>query len=215
MVVSALDLLVFGVVFAIAVSISRATRDDLYLRWRPGWWVVPLGLGYSVAIRVATLIAMIPVMVVILLIVTLAGGDIHQFMAAHQPRFDHLFNAAAMSSNRTYYWLIVTLISFTNAGLREELWRAGTLAGFRALFPKLFGSTGGQLVAVAISAVIFGAAHAHLGFIGAISAGILGLLLGAIMVNHRSVWPAVFAHGFFDAASFAALPFLLQHMPHR
>ena len=46
---------------------------------------------------------------------------------------------------------------------------------------------------------------------------VVGFLLGVIMTVHRSVWPSVVAHGLFDAASLAALPFVMpyiQHPPH-
>ncbi|MBM3841498.1 MAG: CPBP family intramembrane metalloprotease [Verrucomicrobia bacterium] len=35
---------------------------------------------------------------------------------------------------------------------------------------------------------------------------LLGFGLGVIMVLHRSIWPAVIAHGMFDATSLALLP---------
>jgi hypothetical protein len=43
-------------------------------------------------------------------------------------------------------------------------------------------------------------------------AAIRGLLLGIIMVVHDSIWPAVIAHGMFDATSFALLPVALEHL---
>ena len=43
---------------------------------------------------------------------------------------------------------------------------------------------------------------------------ILGVGLGAIMVYHQSIWPAVFAHGIFDATTFALLPLALKHGQH-
>jgi membrane protease YdiL (CAAX protease family) len=42
---------------------------------------------------------------------------------------------------------------------------------------------------------------------------LLGFLIGIIMVMHRSIWPAVIAHGLFDATSFAILPFLADRLP--
>jgi hypothetical protein len=33
------------------------------------------------------------------------------------------------------------------------------------------------------------------------------------MVLHLSIWPAVIAHGLFDAATFAALPLLADKLP--
>jgi membrane protease YdiL (CAAX protease family) len=37
---------------------------------------------------------------------------------------------------------------------------------------------------------------------------VLGFCLGLIMIFHRSIWPAVMAHGFFDATTFAILPWV-------
>src|SRR3954453_3408885 len=62
--VSLLELGVFGLVFGVACLISRPTREQLFLRWRPGWWVLPLGIGYSVAIRLAAGLAIFAVIVV-------------------------------------------------------------------------------------------------------------------------------------------------------
>ena len=38
-------------IFGLAWLASHATVDDLLLRWRQGFWVAPLGLGYSIALR--------------------------------------------------------------------------------------------------------------------------------------------------------------------
>jgi uncharacterized membrane protein YbhN (UPF0104 family) len=50
LIVTGLEVLFFALLFGLAWLFSRATRDDLLLRWRPGYWVVPLGVIYSVAI---------------------------------------------------------------------------------------------------------------------------------------------------------------------
>jgi membrane protease YdiL (CAAX protease family) len=108
----------------------------------------------------------------------------------------------------------VTLVSFVVAGLREEIWRAGTLAAMRALWPRAFASRGGQYLAVTLIAVLFGAMHLGMGIIAAFMAGVLGFLLGVIMILHRSVWPAVIAHGLFDATTLAILPWSLEKLQH-
>jgi membrane protease YdiL (CAAX protease family) len=46
--------------------------------------------------------------------------------------------------------------------------------------------------------------------IAAIGAGLLGLMLGLIIVLHKSIWPAVIAHGLFDATTFALLPWWIE-----
>lgn len=80
------------------------------------------------------------------------------------------------------------------------------------VWPRQFSSILGRLGAVAIAAVIFGSAHISMGILAALMAGILGLGLGVIMVLHRSIWPAVLAHGFFDATSMALIPWALELM---
>jgi len=101
------------------------------------------------------------------------------------------------------------------AGLREEIWRAGTLAAMKALWPTIFTDRDGQIAAVAVIAIVFGMAHLAMGLLAAALAILLGFFLGVIMVVHRSIWPAVFAHGFFDAATFAMLPSLHHLQPLR
>ena len=68
------------------------------------------------------------------------------------------------------------------------------------------------MIAVALIAVVFGAAQINMGLYAAIIAGLLGLMLGLIIVWHKSIWPAVFAHGFIDATSFAILPFVIDRL---
>jgi membrane protease YdiL (CAAX protease family) len=67
---------------------------------------------------------------------------------------------------------------------------------------------------VLIAAVIFGAAHVTMGILAMVFAGILGVGLGLIMVFHRSIWPAVLAHGFFDATSMALIPWATEYIKH-
>ena len=126
---------------------------------------------------------------------------------------DKIVDLAAMQHNRAYFWLTITLVSFVVAGLREELWRAGTLAGMRALWPNLFEGRDGQIAGVAVIAIIFGLGHLAYGAISAAMAGIVGFLLGIVMVMHQSIWPAVIAHGAFDATTFALLPWA-EHFRH-
>ena len=41
-----------------------------------------------------------------------------------------------------------------------------------------------------------------------------GFWLGLIMVRHRSIWPAVLAHGAFDATSMALIPWAMEQLQH-
>ncbi len=208
------ELAIFTTIFSLACLASRPSREDLLLIWRPGWWVIPLGIGYSLLIRIAAGVAIVIIVVALIGTHAVTADSAQKFITTKRPDVGKLIDVAAMRHNPTYYWLTVTMVSFVVAGLREEMWRAGTLAGLRALWPRSFGSVRGQLMAVALISILFGAAHQPLGRVGIVVAGLLGLFLGVIMVLHRSIWPAVIAHGVLDATTFALLPFALEKLQH-
>ncbi|MEP6810542.1 MAG: CPBP family intramembrane glutamic endopeptidase [Chthoniobacterales bacterium] len=211
---SATNIGVFALVFGVAWLISRASSDQMFLLWRPGWWVAPLGLAYSLLIRLFVGIVAIGVVAVLLATKVVTQETLQQLSPTKMVDVGKIVDVSAMQHQPPYFWLTVTLVSFVVAGLREELWRAGTLAAMRALWPRLFATRAGEIVAVAIIAVGFGAAHIVMGPIAAILAGLLGFLLGLIIIFHRSIWPAVIAHGCFDALSFALLPLVLGKLQH-
>src|SRR5437868_14234710 len=51
LIVCGLNLVSFTIVFLLGWLASRATTDELLLRWRPGRGVVPLGAGSPIATR--------------------------------------------------------------------------------------------------------------------------------------------------------------------
>ena len=207
------QLLIFAAVLGLALTVSRASFDDLLLRWRHGFWTVPLGIGYSIAIRFAVgmIIMIVAVALVVLQVVT--AQSLHQFLVAKGPQLEAIVDISAMRQDPLYFWLTLTVVSFIVAGLREELWRSAFLAGLRSLWPQHFGSRSGQIVTVAIAAVLFGFGHLGLGLVTVFVTGLLGFGLGLIMVFHRSIWPAVIAHGMFDATSLALLPWVAEKLP--
>lgn len=213
LVVCGLELLIFAAVLGLALMASRASTDELLWRWRRGFWPVPLGIGYSIAIRFA--VFMITMVAVVALIVThvVTAQSLHRFLAVNRPSLETIVDISAMRQDPLYFWLTLTVVSFVVAGLREELWRSAFLAGLRALWPQRFGSRAGQIAAVAIAAILFGFGHLGLGLVNVLVAGLLGFGLGLIMVFHRSIWPAVIAHGMFDATSLALLPWVAEKLP--
>jgi membrane protease YdiL (CAAX protease family) len=212
LIVCAWEIGVFGVIFGLAWLASRASAEDLLLKWRQGWWTIPLGVGYSIVLRIAVAITLSLVIATLLLTGLLPRESLSQFSAQGRTAVERIVDVSAMQHNRAYFWLTITVASFVVAGVREELWRSGTLAAMRALWPKLFEGRSGQIAAVALIAIVFGFAHLTLGLLPAGMAIVLGFLLGIIMVVHRSIWPAVIAHGLFDATSFALIPAALQHL---
>jgi len=210
--VSGVELGVFGLVFLLGWLASRASREELLLRWRPRLWVVPLGLGYSVALRMAIGVAFLVVILVLMLTGVASQDSLEQFVLTNRPDVETVVDISTMRRDPLYFWLTVTLVSFIVAGLREELWRSGMLAALRALWPGAFGSRRGQIAAVALIAIVFGVGHWPMGIIAVFMTGLLGFMLGLIMVFHRSIWPAVIAHGAFDATTMALLPRLTEMM---
>ena len=140
-------------------------------------------------------------------------GIVAQLCLQNPPRIDRLIDVGALRTNRAYYWLSLTLVSFVTAGLREELWRAATLAGMRALWPGAFMSRTGESIAIVSIGVAFGGAHLPMGALAAVAAGLIGIFLGIVLIIHRSIWPAVIAHGLFDATTFALLPLIATKFP--
>lgn len=212
LIVCAWEIGIFGVIFGLGWLASRASAEELLLKWRQGWWTIPLGIGYSIALRIAVAILVSLIVASLLLTGLVPRESLAQFSEQGQSAVERIVNISAMRHNRAYFWLTVTVASFVVAGLREELWRSGTLAAMRALWPALFEGRDGQIAAVALIAIVFGLAHLTLGLLPAAMAMILGFLLGIIMVVHQSIWPAVMAHGMFDATSFALIPVALQHL---
>ncbi len=210
LIVCGLEIILFSLIFGLGWLASRASSEELFFHWRPGWWAVPLGIAYSLAIRIG--LGVLAMVVIAILVATQVSTPeaIGNFANANRPNVETLVSIPALQNNPAYYWLSITLVSFVVAGLREEVWRAGTLAAMRALWPRAFASTGGQCAAVLLIAVPFGAMHLPMGPIAAALAGVLGCFLGLIIVLHRSIWPAVIAHGLFDATTFALLPLAME-----
>ncbi|MCC5794309.1 MAG: CPBP family intramembrane metalloprotease [Chromatiales bacterium] len=199
-----IEMMLFSAVFGTAWIASRASGDQLLLRW-PGWrsaawqglaWSVALRLGLGSLVMAAAFLA------------RLAGHDPLVVTDALQPDTEQLVDISALSADPVYLLVNMTVVSFVVAGLREELWRAGMLAALGVLFPNAWNSAAGRAAGVLLVALLFGLGHLAQGWGGVLLTTLLGAALGAIMVFHRSLWQAVFAHGFFNATSFLLLRML-------
>jgi membrane protease YdiL (CAAX protease family) len=210
----AFQLAIFGLIFALAWTMSRASAEKLYLNWRGGFLPIPLGILYSIGLRVGLALIAIFVMLVFAASHVIKIDDLQHLTQNNRPDVEALVDINALKNDPRYYWLSITFVSFVVAGLREELWRAGVIAGLCQLWPSWFASRPGSIAAVGIAAAVFGFGHLAQGPVAMAAAGLLGFGLGTIMVLHRSIWPAVIAHGLFDATTFAALPWLFERIPH-
>src|SRR5437868_338235 len=51
---------------------------------------------------------------------------LQDYANGNRPDIDVVVSVNVMRYNHAYYWLAITLVSFVVAGLREEMWRAGS-----------------------------------------------------------------------------------------
>ncbi len=198
-----IELLIFGVIFGLAFFLTRVSIEDLLLQWRGVIRPVWQGIFYAVALLLA-----IPVLIMLMLFVlrilgVLAPGQMMDIFAAGRRGTDRLLDSSALRHDRIFFWLALTLVSFVFAGFREELWRSAFFVGARALWPQTFKSRLGQVAVVALAAAMFGFGHALQGSVAVLNAGLIGFVLGLIILSHRSIWPAVIAHGLCDAVAIA------------
>jgi len=201
-----MELSIFGAVFLLALLCSRATPEDLRLGGFKLGKSIGQGFLVSIALRVAIAVALL---MVIVPLQAIRGGS-ESSVESLRPKIEALIDPAALKSDPFYLILLMTFISFVVAGLREELWRAGMLAGFRGAMPGLFSSGRGQMGAVVLTALIFGMGHLAQGIGGVIGTTLIGVGLGWLIVRQGSIWTAVMAHGFFNATTFLLLLFLDQ-----
>jgi membrane protease YdiL (CAAX protease family) len=207
--ISVFELSFFAVLFLIAWLFSRANGERLLLKWRGSWQPLVWGFLGSIALRIAVMILASIAMGVWFALHGMNEKEIQKI----KPQSEHIINASALTQDPLYLILTLTLISFVVAGLREELWRSGMLAGFNALFPKSSGNIKKEFGFVCIVAVLFGFGHTLQGMGGVMLTALLGIGLGLIMVWRKSIWEAVIAHGFFDASTFAMLYLMAKYFP--
>jgi membrane protease YdiL (CAAX protease family) len=198
----------FGAVFLLAAWLARLGPENLRLRWRGGWWVVPRAIGWSIVLRFGVGMCLAGAIV---LWRFLSGASLEN-LAELRPEVESIVDVSALN-DPLYLITSLTVVSFLLAGLPEELWRAGMLALLAGMFPRLFAGRFGPWLAIIPVALLFGLGHTPQGLLGVIATALLGMGLGAVMLIHRSTWDAVLAHGFFNAGTFAMLPWLADRFP--
>ncbi len=202
------ELCIFGGLFLIVMVLARLGPSDLRLRWRGGWWIVPASMGWSVALRLAVGL----VLGACLVMWRWATGAPESSLEGIRPHVEAIVDIDALR-DPAYLLVMLTVVSFVLAGLREELWRSGMIRLLGGAVPRWFGGRSGAWLAIVPVAIVFGLGHTPQGPAGIAVTTLLGIGLGAILVLHDSIWAAVLAHGFFNAATFAVLPLLADRFP--
>lgn len=196
-----LGMALFGAFWQVFWWFSRVTADELLLRWRDGWNPIINGLLYCFGIQFLLYASLIGAFIV----AALSGVNPEDFLhtvTRFGPTPDRLVSAAVLAADPLYRLILLTWGSFVVAGFREELWRAGMLAVGTKLLQPAFSHRAATVCALVFSSVLFGFAHLYQGWLAVGVTAFIGFLLGTIMLKHRSIWPAVIAHGAFDAFSF-------------
>lgn len=210
LVLCAVELGLFGIAFLLATALARFRAPELLLTTPLRWWAWPRAIAWSIALRIGVAILLICGLAAL----QLARGEPFHALdpAIARPKVEAIVNTAALR-DPLYLVLMLTVVSFILAGLREELWRVGMIALLARLAPSCFGGRLGPWLALVPVAILFGLGHTPQGWAGVAATTVLGLGLGAIMLLHRSLWDAVLAHGFFNATTFALLPWIAHLIP--
>lgn len=203
-----IELTLFAAAFGIAAWLARFRRSELYLSTPVRWWTWPRAVGWSLGLRIGVGILLAGSIG----ITQLVRGQPIADLEGLRPKVEAMVDVQALH-DPVYLALMLTLVSFVLAGLREELWRAGMVALLGRVAPRVFGGRLGPWLALIPVAILFGLGHTPQGWVGVAATTALGLGLGAIMLFHRSLWDAVLAHGFFNATTFALLPWLAHLIP--
>ena len=179
---------------AVFVRRDASWRDSLGLGrqefgWVAGWSLLGFAVIYAANI------------VLTIAYVTTRGNL--EAVAAHRATWLGVLAGLPLES-------ILPLAAFVGVW-EETVFRGFLLGRLRAAMPAP-DTPGAQLrrdmLAVVISSVLFGAGHGYQGLLGLLQTTVAGLVLGALVVWRRSLWPAIGAHLAIDAFSLVMLQVL-------
>ena len=196
----ALQLAVILFFFGLGWLFSRATRSELWLGWRNGVAPIWQGALYSIGLRFLPLLPLF-VAAIVLTMLGYKPEALSHWVSANRPQTEGIGDSIRAGS-ALYKALMLTFFSFIVAGFGEELWRVATMRGLIEIAPRTMSPLAKNIIAVTVSAIVFGIGHLYQGVAGVGVTALIGIALGAMTLHHKSVWPAIIAHGFFDASSF-------------
>lgn len=195
-----LQLAIILLFFGIGWLFSRATKSELWFHWRTGLAPLWQGALYSIGLRFLPLLPLF-VAAIVLAMLGYKPETLSQWVNANRPQTEGIGDSVRAGS-ALYKTLMLTFFSFVVAGFGEELWRVATMRGLIEIAPRSLAPFARNSIAVVVSALVFGIGHLYQGVIGVGVTALIGIVLGAMTLHHRSVWPAIIAHGCFDATSF-------------
>ena len=179
-----------GLVFSLAaVWVASKMRDVSWGEFglaRPKSWVrtVLMGLGVLLAILAGVVILVNPL---IRAIPNIGPPDMSHF--------------APLSGNLPNLIINLVAVWFTAGFVEEFIWRGylmNRLIDLQGKKTKL-----AWMIALVVSAIIFGLGHPYQDLAGIVQTGAVGLLFGvAFLIVRRNLWPLIIAHALIDTWSF-------------
>jgi membrane protease YdiL (CAAX protease family) len=184
---------------ALVVQRDASWRESLGLEYQPagatlGWSLLGFVGTYTVNVVIST-------------VYLASQGNIEAVMAHRVTLFGKL---AEMPLGA-----ILPIAAFV-AVWEETIFRGFILGRFRASIPVQDTPEAilrRDTLAVALTALCFGAGHGYQGGLGLLQTTMAGLGLGALVVWRKSIWPAIGAHFAIDAFGLLALKTLQSLLP--
>lgn len=208
----AIQMAIFGVFWLLFWLFSRANREQLFWQNPRPWAAFGWGLAYSIGLRLLLAAIVVALATFFVIVAGVKPDQFSDFVVKNRFPTEKLVAPKALQ-DPIYVGLMTTYIAFVIAALREELWRAATLAALLQLFPASWHPNRKWAGAILVSSLVFGLGHWYQGWIGVCATTILGAGLGWSFWRHKSLWPAFWAHGLIDATTFLALAAMGGQIP--
>jgi membrane protease YdiL (CAAX protease family) len=210
-----MSLLVVFLPLPLAMSLAAWTQMDalalagiptslglawLALRLRGAGWA---DVGLRRGVSLVRLLITVPLATIALMVLTILLGSLLASATGQTPdlsRFESLNgNMMALMS-----WLAIV---WTIAAFGEEmLFRGLLLNSLFDLFRTHARRGWAWVLALLLTAAVFGAAHAYQGVAGVLLSGFIGLGFGVVYVTtRRNLWAAILTHGLYDTVGFVIL----------
>jgi len=133
-------------------------------------------------------------------------GFIYAFDSEALKQHVDQLQAIAMQLGKEIPLLGVAAMMFF-VGVYEEIMARGFLLN------RCQTALGGVWGPVLLSSFLFGLGHAYQGWIGIVQTTLFGIVLAALTVRWRTLWPAIFAHALLNTFSLAVLKRIAEQAP--
>ncbi len=164
---------------------SGASWRDLGWTWRP--------LSEHLAWGTAAYVAMVPVLLITVVVV--------QVLLPSMPSPAHPIAGVASSENPPWVTVLLFLVAAVFAPLFEEVFFRGVLLN------ALWARTGNRWAGIVVSALVFSVLHPQL-YLGWIAVFVIGLMLGGLFVERRSLLPCIWMHALNNTVALVAAQLL-------